>query len=331
MEGKPARAGGLTFSMILQDTSGSTSPAVQQLLARLMAHSPRVRTAGSLQERPGPESTAAYYRKQMGRPELSYVSAAEYLERRALFIGLTQLAPFEHPALAIGREIRDGVPARCLVWHPCDGDEEEPTTAEEEARRTAVETARRQIRDAVVREFDSVRGWPAEPTVRSITQQREQFVSWSLARRPIDTRFLLEPMYLDGAPVRRLDLLDRLAMETPAYAAADGEAERIEAMLDARPLYWEQARIDDLPVWRIVCEWIAGRPGAAATGEQLHALFAQEEQHMPDPLRIAAVGLIYFIRGRGRSGWAQEGYHLTDGWRTRLRTLEAIYKARSRA
>lgn len=244
-----------------------------------------------------PYSDAVEGSAKLWRPELSYLTAEDYLRRRDLFVALSEFAILERPPLGPvttaldGGDAHDTLPVRAL-W---TGEGED--RAGDEGAVVERQDARKAVIGDVRVHFDKGRKWMSSSAWRN---ERCALATYLNARRavlglaPVADCCFLDPMYRDeeGRPCRRADLLERFAAEldaagvarrrarwTERWALGEGpqaeperateteeglklRAELIERRLDGFALYWPDAPTDDIPAWRRLAEAVdAAKPG----------------------------------------------------------------------
>jgi hypothetical protein len=186
---------------------------------------------------------------------LGLLPAAEYLERRALWASLSELAVLEHPGLLMGGKKQPNVVAR--VWagepqvHLTHIDDAYLLSSWEADQRLpfgARGVARPQILRALRDEWDAL---PERELSRERTR-RELADSYGV---PLEA--IAEPLYApaeeDGEPVGRVKALEACITEGMT------DATEIEATLRERypRLYWANDPPVEIGEWQSLCAWVA--------------------------------------------------------------------------
>lgn len=185
--------------------------------------------------------------------DLGMLPASEYLERRALWIALSELAPLEHPGL-----IQKRTATITQVWKgnprvTMEGlrDLDVLTIRNEVASpQSDLYLARTQILQALRDEWDNL-----PDRLESRERQRA-----TLARcYKVPVKAIAEPLYRKsgkrGRPQGRVRALESSVLQ------GDLTGGEIELSLTARfpRLYWIAHPPTDIGMWRAICEWILSR------------------------------------------------------------------------
>lgn len=252
---------------------------------------------------------------------LGMLPASEYLERRALWVALSELAPLEHPGLLMGGRKQPTTVARVWAGEPQiqmrdleDTDAGEIWLSQQTLPYTARGPARTQILQTLRDEWDRLES-------RKVSRLR---LRSELARHygvPIEV--ITEPVYLatpsSEQPQGRVRALEAFASE------GNLSGEEIEEALVSRypTLYWAAHPPTELAVWRALCEWLEKAEGyvrarslPSPDGMDWPSLFTDDNGE-----RVLAYDLI--TPGYGITGELS----VAPYWRERLAQLERMATA----
>lgn len=190
---------------------------------------------------------------------LGLLPASEYLERRSLWIALSELATLEHPGLLMGGRQQPSIVARVWAGEPQvsmaefdDPFRQHLLTPEQKLPYSVRRPARTQILRTLRDEWDATKD-------RETSRERQREVLAQHYGVPVET--IAEPLYLEKGtkkpPMGRVRALETYASE------GTRSGEEIEEALFARypSLYWIAHPPVELSSWRALCEWLSENAG----------------------------------------------------------------------